>query len=146
MLSKILLKSNGRIEIFEKKIHGKEVSHDKVKPLLRPFGQGGGGGLYSFCIGCPPPPAWLASVVVRPYHVAQKLEHLFTKDNNDTNILTVKFSLHFTQKYYPVHLDDLDKSLTKYGSLSCYLAASVVYELRGKIQMVHYGIYVPMSA
>ena len=47
---------NGRIEIFEKKIHGKEVSHDRVKPLLRLFGQGGGGGLYSFCIGCPPPP------------------------------------------------------------------------------------------
>ena len=34
--------------------------------------------------------------------MAQKLEHLFIKDNNDTNILTVKFSLHFTQKYYSV--------------------------------------------
>ena len=44
------------------------------------------------------------------------------------------------------HLDALAKSLKKYGSLSCYLAASVIYELRGKIQMVHYGIYVPMSA
>ena len=76
-----------------------EVSHDWVKPLLRLFGQGGGGGLYSFCIGCPHPPAWLAYVVVRPYHVAQKLEHLIIKDNNGANILTVKFCLHFTQKY-----------------------------------------------
>ena len=34
MLRKILLfKSNGRIEILEKKIHGKEVSHDRVKAL-----------------------------------------------------------------------------------------------------------------
>ena len=49
-------KSNGRIEIFEKKIHGIEVSHDRVKPLLRLFGQGGGGDLYNFYIGCPPPP------------------------------------------------------------------------------------------
>ena len=38
------------------------------------------------------------------------------------------------------HLGDLAKSLKKYGSLSCYLAASLVYELRGKIQMVQYGI------
>ena len=44
----------------------------------------------------------LASVAVIPDHVAQKLEHLFFKDNNDTNILTVKLSLHFIQKYYPV--------------------------------------------
>ena len=29
--------------------------------------------------------------------------------------------------------------MKKYGSLSCYLAASVVYELRGKIQTFHYG-------
>ena len=50
----------------------------------------------------PHPPAWLASVVVRPYHVAQKLEHLFIKDNNGTNIFTVKFCLHFTQKYCAV--------------------------------------------
>ena len=78
------------------------MSHDRVKPLLRLFGQGGGGGLYKFYIGCPPPPAQLASVVVRPYHVAQKLEHLFIKDNNGTNILTVKFCLHFTKKYYAV--------------------------------------------
>ena len=42
--------------------------------------------------------------MVRPYHVAQNVEHLFTKDNNGTNILTVKFSLHFTQKYYAVSL------------------------------------------
>ena len=34
MLSKILLKNNGSNEIFEKKIHGKEVSHDRAKPLL----------------------------------------------------------------------------------------------------------------
>ena len=33
MLSKILLKNNGRNEIFEKKIHGKEVSHDRAIPL-----------------------------------------------------------------------------------------------------------------
>ena len=45
MLSKILLKNNGRIKIFEKKIHGKEVSHDRVKPLLRLARQGGGGQL-----------------------------------------------------------------------------------------------------
>ena len=44
-LAKFYFKSNGRIEIFKKKIHGKEVSHDRVKPLLRLFGQGGGGGL-----------------------------------------------------------------------------------------------------
>ena len=55
-LAKFYFKSNGRIEIFKKKIHGKEVSHDRVKPLLRLFGQGGGGGLYKFYIGCPPPP------------------------------------------------------------------------------------------
>ena len=48
------------------------------------------------------PTAQLASVVVRPNHVAQKLEHLFIKDNNGTNILTVKFCLYFTQKYYAV--------------------------------------------
>ena len=42
MLSKILLKNNGSNEIFEKKIHGKEVSHERVKPLLRLFGQGVG--------------------------------------------------------------------------------------------------------
>ena len=90
------------MKFLRKRIHGKEVLHDRVKPLQRLFGQGGGGGLHSFCIGCPPPLAWLASVVVRPYHVAQKLEHLFIKDNNNTNILTVKFSLHFTQKYYAV--------------------------------------------
>ena len=59
----------------------------------------------AFTFFVPHPPAWLASVVVRPYHVAQKLEHLFIKDNNDTNILTVKFSLHFTQKYYAVHIE-----------------------------------------
>ena len=47
----------------KKKIHGKELSHDRVKPLLRLFGQGGGKGLYSFCIGCPHPPAWLALVL-----------------------------------------------------------------------------------
>ena len=40
--------------------------------------------------------------MVRPYHVAQKLEHLFIKDNNGTNIFKVKFCLHFTQKYYAV--------------------------------------------
>ena len=39
------------------------------------------------------------------------------------------------------HLDDLDKSLKKYGSLSCYLAVTAVDELRGKIQMLHYGAY-----
>ena len=44
-LAKFYFKSNGRIEIFKKKIHGKEVSHDRVKPLLRLFGQGRGGGL-----------------------------------------------------------------------------------------------------
>ena len=38
------------------------------------------------------------------------------------------------------HLYDLDKSLKKYGGLSCYLAASVVDELRGKIQTLHYGL------
>ena len=83
------------------------MSNDRVKPLLRLFGQRGGGGLYSFWIGCPPPPAWLASVVVRPYHVAQKLEYLFIKDYNDTNILAVKFSLHFTQKYYAVMFSEI---------------------------------------
>ena len=40
--------------------------------------------------------------MVRPYHVAQKLEYLFIKDNNGTNIFTVKFCLHFTHKYYAV--------------------------------------------
>ena len=55
-LAKFYFKSNGRIDIFKKKIHGKEVSHDRVQPLLRLFGQGGGGGLYKFYIGCPPPP------------------------------------------------------------------------------------------
>ena len=54
-----------------------------------------------FALAVPHPPDWLASVVVRPYHVEQKLEHLIIKDNNDTSILKVKFSLHFTQKYYP---------------------------------------------
>ena len=49
-------KNTGRFEIFEKKIYGKEVPHDRIKPLLRLFGQGGGGGLYQFYIGCPPPP------------------------------------------------------------------------------------------
>ena len=39
----------------------------------------------------------------------------------------------------PPHLDDLDKSLKKYGSLSCYLAASAVYELRGKTQTLRHG-------
>ena len=33
MLSKILMKNNGRNEIFAKKIHGKEVSHDRAIPL-----------------------------------------------------------------------------------------------------------------
>ena len=52
-LAKFFFKSNGRIEIFKKKINGKEVSHDRVKPLLRLSGQGGGGGLYKFFKGCP---------------------------------------------------------------------------------------------
>ena len=68
------------------------------------MGKGVGEAFTLFAKAVPHPPAWLTSVVVRPYHVAQKLEHLFIKDNNDTNILTVKFSLHFTQKYYPVHI------------------------------------------
>ena len=38
------------------KMLGKEVSRDRLKPLLGLFGQGGGGGLYKFYIGCPPPP------------------------------------------------------------------------------------------
>ena len=33
-LAKFYWKNNGRNEIFEKKMHGKEVSHDRVKPLL----------------------------------------------------------------------------------------------------------------
>ena len=37
------------------------------------------------------------------------------------------------------HLDDLAKSLEKYGSLSCHLAASAVYELRGKTQTWCHG-------
>ena len=57
----------------------------------------------NFTWAVPHPPAQLASVVVRPYHVAQKLEHLIIKDNNGANILTVKFCLHFTQKYYAVN-------------------------------------------
>ena len=63
-LAKFYSKSNGRIEIFEKKIHGKEVSHDRVKPLLRLFGQGGGGGLYNFYISPVPvaSPAWSSYV------------------------------------------------------------------------------------
>ena len=66
------------------------------------LGKGVGEAFTLFAQAVPPPPAWLASVVVSPYHVAQKLEHLFIKDNNGTNIFTVKFCLHFTQKYYPV--------------------------------------------
>ena len=42
-LAKFYFESNGRIEIYNKKINGKEVSHDRVKPLLRLFGQGVGG-------------------------------------------------------------------------------------------------------
>ena len=34
MLAKIFTKVNGRNEIFEKKIHGKEESHDRANPLL----------------------------------------------------------------------------------------------------------------
>ena len=64
-----------------------------------------------FARAVPHPPAWLASVVVRPYHVAQKLEHLFIKDNNGTNILTVKFCLHLTQKYYAVRVQDGDEEV-----------------------------------
>ena len=33
-LQKFYCKNNGRNEIFEKNIHGKEVSHDRAKPLL----------------------------------------------------------------------------------------------------------------
>ena len=58
-----------------------------------------------FAKAVPHPLAWLASLVVSPYHVAQKLEHLFIKDNNGTNILSVKFYLHFTQKYYAVPIE-----------------------------------------
>ena len=45
-------KSNGRIGNYKKKIHGKEVPHERVKPLSRLFGQGGGVGLFKFYIGC----------------------------------------------------------------------------------------------
>ena len=42
MLTKFLLKSNGRNEIFEKKIQGKEVSNDGAQPLLGYIWQRGG--------------------------------------------------------------------------------------------------------
>ena len=66
------------------------------------LGKGAGGGLYTFAQAVPQPPAWLASLVVSPYHVAQKLKHLFIQDHNGINIFTVKFCLRFTQKYYAV--------------------------------------------
>ena len=78
-------------------------------------------------------PAWLASVVVRPYHVAQKLEHLFIKDNNDTNILTVKFSLHFTQKYYPVirgNVEILTSPFLSHCKSLCLLSSAFTIDWR----------------
>ena len=39
-LQKFYYKNNGRNEIFEKKIHGKEVSHDRAIPLSEAGGWG----------------------------------------------------------------------------------------------------------
>ena len=44
------------------------------------------------------------------------------------------------QAPYHLALNGLDKSLKKFGSLSCYLDASPADELRGKIQMLLYGV------
>ena len=62
-------------------MHGKEVSHDRVKPLLRLFRQGGGGGLHSFLHRLSPLPGQHQWWLDLKYHVAQKHEHLFIKVN-----------------------------------------------------------------
>ena len=63
----------------------------------------GGGDLCTFCKGHHPPPAQLASIVVQPYHVAHNLKLLFLRNNNGANIFSVKFCLHFNQKYYAIN-------------------------------------------
>ena len=80
-----------------RKYYTYEVSHDRVKPLLKLFVQGGWGGLYNFCIGhhLTTTPAQLAPIVVKPHNVAPYLKLLFLKNNIRVNNFSVKFFFAF---------------------------------------------------
>ena len=86
----------------------------KLKSLLKRyfslqsqiFGHIGYSPLHFFAKAITHPPAQLASIVVQPYHVAHNLRPLFIKINNGANIFSVKFCLHYTEKYYAVRLSD----------------------------------------
>ena len=63
-----------RKRYMEKRCHMIASNH-----YISYLGKGAGGGLYTFAQAVPHPPAWLASLAVSPYHVAQKLKHFLSK-------------------------------------------------------------------
>ena len=97
-ITKLYWKSNGKIEIFGKKMYGKEVLLDRVFPLVRLTGQLA---YVSRTKVFPTPLPMFALWVVKPHHVIPHLKLLFPKSFNGTNIFSVQFSL-FDPKFLTV--------------------------------------------
>ena len=89
-ITKLYWKSNGKIEIFGKKMYGKEVLLDRVFPLVRLTGQLA---YVSRTKVFPTPLPMFALWVVKPHHVIPHLKLLFPKSFSSTNIFSVQFSL-----------------------------------------------------
>ena len=76
-LTKFYWKNNGRNEIFEKKIQGKEVSHERAKPLLGLNWEDGWGSplhfLHSPSANHPPPCLNLTTSITRDVEIERFL-------------------------------------------------------------------------
>ena len=82
-ITKLYWKSNGKIEIFGKKMYGKEVLLDRVFPLVSLTGQLA---YVSRTKVFPTPLPMFALWVVKPHHVIPNLTLLFPKSFNGTDI------------------------------------------------------------